>query len=646
MIKIILFIFYQSLFAISYNIQYDYGTVILYENEEYTEYENPFLGGFNKPKIQWLDWNHDGIDDLFLLDEDGCIRYFIKNQENDTYQLEDTSFLGISNISWFYFADYDLDSQYEIITQDPNNIDQMVYYDILNENIINLGTIISEDSNSPVISSAVMTPTFCDIDFDGDLDFFTGNMIGTINFYQNVGLENDKPIFHFISNFWEEIYIVGPSQNRHGASAINFIDIDSDGDYDLSWGDYYQQSLYIIKNIGSAINPNMDNLDIITYFPHESPVLTAGLNMPTFSDVDNDGDEDLFVTVLSGAYGFQLKNNFYFYENISDDFSNNYIFQTSEFIPTIDFLSDVAPSFVDIDNDSLIDMFIGTDFDPSDFPWTGKIKYLNNSGYDTSNDIKWIIEDDDFLNQNLGNNLVLDFVDIDNDSDFDMFVGDYNGYIRLLENITTDVQYEFVFDENQLNIDLSGYSIPRLVDIDNDNDFDLFIGQINGKISFYENIGDSSVYNFNFISDNFENIAVGSRSAPEFSDIDLDGDYDLLIGSAEGDIVFYENIGNSNNYNFELNPNINFPFLGKNTIPKFINNRELFVGTSTGGIYYLKLSNHPDINGDFEININDILVLVEIVINQENVLCNCSNDINYDGVINVVDIIEILNLIL
>ena len=129
----------------------------------------------------------------------------------------------------------------------------------------------------------------------------------------------------------------------------------------------------------------MDNLDIITYFPPELPILTAGLNMPTFSDVDNDGDEDLFVTVLSGAYGFQLKNNFYFYENISDDFSNNYIFQTSEFIPTIDFLSDVAPSFVDIDNDSLIDMFIGTDFDPSDFPWTGKIKYLNNSGYDTSN---------------------------------------------------------------------------------------------------------------------------------------------------------------------------------------------------------------------------------------------------------------------
>ena len=39
-------------------------------------------------------------------------------------------------------------------------------------------------------------------------------------------------------------------QNRHGASAINFIDIDSDGDLDLFWGDYFHRSLYVIYNIG------------------------------------------------------------------------------------------------------------------------------------------------------------------------------------------------------------------------------------------------------------------------------------------------------------------------------------------------------------------------------------------------------------
>ena len=36
----------------------------------------------------------------------------------------------------------------------------------------------------------------------------------------------------------------------HGASAINFIDIDSAGDLDLFWGDYFQRSLYLIYNIG------------------------------------------------------------------------------------------------------------------------------------------------------------------------------------------------------------------------------------------------------------------------------------------------------------------------------------------------------------------------------------------------------------
>ena len=33
--------------------------------------EGMISGGYNKPKIQWVDWNNDGFDELFLLDEDG-----------------------------------------------------------------------------------------------------------------------------------------------------------------------------------------------------------------------------------------------------------------------------------------------------------------------------------------------------------------------------------------------------------------------------------------------------------------------------------------------------------------------------------------------------------------------------------------------
>ena len=38
----------------------------------------PFLGGFNRPKIQWIDWDYDLDYDLFILDGSGYLRFFQK----------------------------------------------------------------------------------------------------------------------------------------------------------------------------------------------------------------------------------------------------------------------------------------------------------------------------------------------------------------------------------------------------------------------------------------------------------------------------------------------------------------------------------------------------------------------------------------
>ena len=624
------------------NFNQNFGTMYL----ENVVLESPFLGGFNKPKIQWFDFDNDNDLDLFILDEDGCIKVYENQDNNQSYNflLVDSCFENINNISWFYFADYDNDFDFDLITQDPNNLDMLLYYEnilgdyIQNENIKN-------ELGENIIIQSVMTPTFADIDNDGDLDFFVGNVVGTISFYENIGLEEGIPKYNFITNYWQEIYIVGSSQLRHGASAISFIDLDNDNDLDLAWGDYYQQSLYIIYNIGDANNPEMDNVNVVAQYPSENPIVSAGLNMPTFADIDQDGDNDLFVTVLSGAYGYQLINNFYYYENNSNNNISEFEFVTSNFLQTFDKLSDVNPEFFDYDSDNDMDLIIGTDFDPSNFPWVGKLLLFENIGYDENSEPIWSLVDDEFLGDEMGNNLSPSSVDIDYDGDLDLFIGNFNGTLQFFENIGSAYNPQYEFIEYVSNIDLSGYSTPEFIDIDNDNDYDLIIGNMNGTIYLYLNVGDRYNYNFQFITDSYQNIDVSFRSSPLAFDYDVDGDMDLFVGSGNNNLYLYEIVNNI----YILNEDKSIFNLGKNISPTFFSDnfsKGLITGLSTGGMYFLPFCNY-DFNNDNEINIIDaVLILVHIFETYENNLDENCLDLNLDSNIDILDVIAIINYIL
>ena len=616
-----------------FSIVSSFGTV----NDGDIVYDSPFLGGFNKPKIQWLDWDKDGQDDLFLLDEDGRIKFYSSRKD---FSLETTSFLNISNILWFYIADFDDDGLFEIITSNIEDSSLVSYYAIDFDILIYKGNVV--DSNGSQISiDPTMVPCFADIDNDGDLDLFSGNVVGTVNYFNNLEISNNIPVFNLETNYWQEIYIVGSSFNqRHGASAINFNDLDQDGDLDLSWGDYFQQSLYVIWNIGDITNPIMDNENILSQFPLNDPIFTAGLNMPSFTDIDLDGDKDLFVTTLSGAYGYQLKNNFTFYENQNE----NYIKQTSNFISTIDLLSDVNPEFADIDNDGDLDLFIGTDFDPSSFPWIGKINYYENIGLDVNGEILFEKNNNDFLQNNefSENNLSPSFVDIDNDQDLDLFIGDFNGLIHYFNNIGDINEPIMKYQGHVSNIDLSGYSYPEFVDIDNDHDFDLLIGNMSGTIFYYENIGDKYNYNFILNNESFLDVNVGFRST--VLSLNFNCQSVLIISNGYGEILLYQKNSNSE---YVLNEDFSIPYLGLNVSLDYFNttnHKGLLAGNSTGGFYYLKNNWLGDLNSDQVINVVDIVTLVQSILDEEEYFCHY--DLNEDNLVNVSDIIALVNLVL
>jgi hypothetical protein len=149
------------------------------------------------------------------------------------------------------------------------------------------------------------------------------------------------------------------------------------------------------------------------------------------------------------------------------------------------------------------------------------------------------------------------FVDIDNDGDFDVFVGGTNS-IRFYRNEGTafvPVFVEKTGSDNPLSEVIYGASrsfSPTFVDIDNDEDYDVFIGWVDFNIVdsqgilYYKNTGAKQVAVF---EDQEEDNPFQSFNelypTPIFVDADGDGDQDVFIGKGDGIVDYYKNTSES-----------------------------------------------------------------------------------------------------
>ncbi|NEU84561.1 FG-GAP-like repeat-containing protein, partial [Nostoc sp. UIC 10630] len=247
-------------------------------------------------------------------------------------------------------------------------------------------------------------PTLADIDGDGDLDAFVGNFSGNTAFYRNTGT-TAAPSFTFEANNPFGLTNVG------NVADPTFADIDGDGDLDAFVGSGDGNTRFY-RNTGTTAAPSFT-------FEANNPfgLTNVGASAkPTFADIDNDGDLDIFV-------GSQ-NNGISFYRNTGTTAAPSFTLEaTNPFGLANEFAG--SPAFADIDGDGDLDAFVGSVFND--------ISFYRNTG-NAGTPIFTFEATNPFGLTSVGLISSPTFADIDGDGDVDAFVGNQQGNTVFFEN--------------------------------------------------------------------------------------------------------------------------------------------------------------------------------------------------------------------
>ncbi len=521
-------------------------------------YPYAFCGGFNRPRPQWVDIDGDHDFDLFIQDQIGRLMFFENTGTPQAahFVWRSDNFFDFDIGSWYKFADADGDGDADADLFTANQLEWVRYYrndgDVRRPQFSLLADKLQDAAGNLITAENISIPELADIDCDGDLDLFLGRQTGAVTFYTQTGLDAvGAPRYHFVTDAFEDILIIsgGRAEDaRHGANSPSFADIDGDHDLDLFWGDFFSGSLYFLRNDGVCAEPVIALTDRI--YPPDQPLETGGYNVPRFVDLDADGDLDMFVAVLGGAFSNtrNMIDNLYYFRNDGAKTQPVFHRQTSRYLFGIDVGQMSVPLLFDADSDGDLDAVLGSEMDAAT-GLRGQLLFFLNEG--TSKNPAWRLADPDYLALNIGFSPAPAAADLDGDHDLDLLIGEWNGNLNYFENIGTAATPRFILrDERVADIDVGNNSAPALADLDGDGDLDLLAGEFSGNLNFYRNAGTAAAPDFVRETEMFLNADVGNLSKPHLVDIDADLDFDLLIGGEESGLLFYRNFGDAQTADF------------------------------------------------------------------------------------------------
>ncbi|HHE64523.1 MAG TPA: hypothetical protein ENL09_00700, partial [Bacteroidetes bacterium] len=430
-----------------------------------------------------------------------------------------------------------------------------------------------------------------DIDMDGIQDLFVFDRSGDVSLLYLTSIEGEEITYtlalEYLDNFPEL------------SGWVILTDYNADGKADLfTHSDAIPGGgIAVYKNISEANAPAFELVSelLFSHAEYETgtfdfPLFVNFADIPSFVDIDEDGDLDVLTFSIGGAeleyhenqsqenhgdnehFEFELKNACwgYFKESSLDNAIS--LFDTC-LTNVIDPKStegiaihvDSTVLGLDLNGDDVKDILIG------DITATNLIALVN--GGTTQSGIM-VEQFPDFPVNTTGINLVAFpapyLADVDGDNINDLVVSPNapntsNNFssIWLYKNqgVNDDPVFEFVesdFMQGDM-IDRGSNALPVLFDYNSDDKVDLIIANKSfydnnsnqeSRLALYENTGENGNLAFELVDDDYLNLSsLGLSLAlyPTFGDLDNDGDKDLVIGDINGQLHYFENIAGAGN---------------------------------------------------------------------------------------------------